>query len=135
MTTENDTQSRRVAYRTGEAPSASGAYSQAVQIGDVVWVAGQAGLDPKTRQFVGNDIQAQCHQTLRNLAAVLESAGLTLDDVVRVGVFLADLGERSLMNDVYRQYFTDPFPARTTVGAQLPDGMRIEIDAMAVARG
>lgn len=122
----------RQAFVADDAPAPSAGYSQVVKVGNVVWAAGQAGLDPRTREYVAADIEGQTQQALKNLEAVLAAAGARLDQVVRVGVFLASLEDRRRMNAVYDSFFGNPPPARTTVGAVLPDGMRIELDAMAV---
>lgn len=123
----------RRAFTTPDAPAPSAGYSQVVRVGDVIWTAGQAGLDPATRRFVSSDIEGQTIQALRNLEAVLAAAGASLDRVVRVGVFLSDLDLRPGMNSAYAGFFGEPAPARTTVGVTLPEGMLIEVDAMAVA--
>lgn len=122
----------RHAFDTSNAPAPSAGYSQVVQIGNVIWTAGQAGLDPQTRELVSPDIEGQTEQTFRNLEAVLKAAGTGLEHVIRVGVFLSDLSSRERMNAKYAEVFGDPPPARTTVGAVLPPGMLIEVDAMAV---
>src|SRR5690606_3574431 len=122
---------RRI-FATADAPQPSGGYSQAVRIGNLVWAAGQGGFDPTTRKLVGDDIESQTEQTMRNLEAVLVAAGAGLDDVVRVGVFISDLDLRSRMNVVYAPFFGENPPARTTVGVDLPAGLLVEIDAMAV---
>lgn len=122
----------RQSFTSVEAPAPSAAYSQVAQVGNVAWAAGQAGLDPVTRQFVSDDIAGQTRQALHNLRVALAGAGITLERVVRVGVYLADLDDRAAMNSVYEGFFGDPPPARTTVGASLPPGMLVEIDAMAI---
>ena len=123
----------RQAFTTADAPRPSAAYSQVVRVGNVIYTAGQAGLDPNTREFVSAEIEGQTVQALRNLQAALEAAGVNLSQVARVGVFLADLSLRAQMNAAYEGFFGEPAPARTTVGVDLPDGMLVEIDAVAVA--
>jgi len=115
------------------APKAIGPYSQAVDLGDLVFLSGQIPLDPASGQFVGTgDIQAQTERVLQNLQGVLQAAGLTLDHVVRTTVFMTDLAEFPRMNEVYAKYFTKDPPARSTVQvAALPRAARIEIDAIA----
>lgn len=117
---------------TTDAPQPAGHYSQAVRIGQVIWTAGQGGYDPETRRLVAADVEGQARQSLNNIRAALASCGANLVDVVRVGVFLADVDQRDSMNRVFKEYWpTDP-PARTTVGGALPGGMLVEIDAMAI---
>lgn len=97
----------------------------------MLWLSGQAGMDLRGA-LVSDDITAQTEKTFENLAAVLEGSGASLDDVVRVGVFLSDLGDFQAMNAVYEKWFTEPYPARTTVQAGLAVGMKVEIDVMAI---
>jgi 2-iminobutanoate/2-iminopropanoate deaminase len=100
--------------------------------GDAVYLSGQVGQDPATGRLVDGGAAAQTEQALRNLAAVLEAAGRTLDDVVRVGVYLADMRDFAAMNEVYARWFEPPYPARTTIGvAALPLGAAVEIDLVA----
>jgi len=122
----------RRTIRTDRAPAPIGPYSQAVLVGDTLYVAGQIGLDPATRELVAGGIQAETRQTLRNLQAVLDAAGFTFGDVVQTNVYLADLAEFSAMNEVYGKFFRDPAPARATVGVVVPKGARIEIALIAV---
>jgi 2-iminobutanoate/2-iminopropanoate deaminase len=116
-----------------QAPKAIGPYSQAVDLGDLVFLSGQIPLDPASGQFVGaGDIQAQTEQVLRNLQGVLQAAGLTLANVVRTTVYLVDLAEFARMNEIYGKYFASEPPARSTVQVvALPRGARVEIDAIA----
>ena len=117
-----------------QAPAALGPYSHAYRAGDFVICSGQTPIDPATGKLVEGDITAQTEQVLKNIAAVLNSAGLALADVVKTTVFMTDLSEFAVYNAVYASFFpTDP-PARSTVQvAALPLGARIEIEAMAVA--
>jgi 2-iminobutanoate/2-iminopropanoate deaminase len=95
--------------------------------------AGQIGLDPKTGEMVSGGIAGECRQALRNLEGVLEAAGLRLEHVAKVTVFLADMGEFAAMNAVYEEFFRAPYPARSAFGvAALPKGARVEIEAVAV---
>jgi len=122
---------RRI-IRTDRAPKAIGPYSQAVDLGDFVFVSGQIPIDPATQQLVSGDIGIQTDRVLKNLRAILEEAELSLADVVRTTVFLQDLGESPAMNEVYATHFPQDPPARSTLQvAALPKGARIEIDAIA----
>jgi reactive intermediate/imine deaminase len=123
----------RQPIHTDEAPQAIGTYSQAVRAGASVYLSGQIGLDPKTMVLV-EGIEAQIHQVLRNLQAVARAAGATLDDAVKVNVFLTDLADFARVNQVMAQYFSQPYPARAAVGvAALPRGALIEIEAILVS--
>ena len=111
---------------------AAGPFSQAVRGGDALYLSGQVGRDPATGRLAEGGVAAQAEQALRNLTAVLEAAGRTLDDVVRVGVYLTDMGDFAAMNEVYARAFEPPYPARTTIGvAALPLGAAVEIDLVA----
>ena len=113
-------------------PKAIGPYSQAVDLGDFVFVSGQIPIDPATQELVGGDIAVQTERVLTNLAGILGAAGLTLAHVVRTTVFLTDLGQFTAMNEVYARHFSDAPPARSTVQVSaLPKGVAIEIDAIA----
>ena len=116
---------------TPKAPTPVGPYSQAVISGGFVFVSGQIPLNPKTSKLVVGGIAAQTVQVLENLKAILESAGLTLDDVVKTSVFLSDLSDFQAFNSVYSRYFEVNPPARTTVQAELIAGVLVEIDAIA----
>ena len=118
---------------TDRAPAAVGPYSQAVRVGDLVFTAGQIPLDPDTSQLVAGDIQAQTRQALQNVQAVLEAAGASLANVVKVTVFLTDMGAFKAMNTIYGEFFSDAPPARSAVQVSaLPLGAQIEIEAIAV---
>jgi 2-iminobutanoate/2-iminopropanoate deaminase len=121
----------RKVVRTSEAPVPRGVYSQAIVANDFVFVAGQACVNPQTNEYEFGDIQSETRRTLLNIRAILEAAGSSLTDVVRVGVFLSDMKDFAGMNEVYKQFFPEDQPARTTVGAQLPK-IKIEIDCVAV---
>ena len=126
----------RRAVETADAPRALGPYSQAVAAGETVFCAGQVGLDPATGKLVPGGIAAETTRALENLAAVLAAAGLSLGDVVKTTVFLADLAEFAAMNEAYGRHFAPPYPARATVQvAALPAGARVEIDAIATGGG
>jgi 2-iminobutanoate/2-iminopropanoate deaminase len=119
-----------------KAPKPVGPYSQAIGSRDVIFCAGQIGLDPATGRLVSGGIVAETARVLDNLIAVLEETNLMLVDVVKTTVYLADLGEFAVMNEVYGRYFSTPYPARSTVGvAALPAGARVEIEAIATLPG
>ena len=116
---------------TEHAPRAVGAYSQAVRVGDTVYLSGQIPLDPATLQLVTGDIEAEIRRVFENLAAVAEAAGGSLANAVKVNVFLSDLAHFGKVNDIMATYIRQPYPARAAVGAaQLPRGARVEIDCV-----
>ncbi len=117
---------------TDLAPKPVAAYSQAVKVGNTLYLAGQGGFDAKTGQLVGEGIQEQTRQTLQNLKYVVEAAGGSMNDFVTVRVFISEHGEFPGMNEVYGEFFDKPYPARTTVSAGLGPGMKVEIDGIAV---
>jgi reactive intermediate/imine deaminase len=118
---------------TNAAPAAIGTYAQAVVAGQTVYLSGQIPLDPKTQQLVGDDPRGQIVQVLDNLAAVAAAAGGSLQDVVKLNVYLTDLGHFPLVNEIMAQYFSEPYPARAAVGvAALPRNARVEMDAVLV---
>ena len=123
----------RLKIQTEHAPAAIGPYSQAIKAGGFVFASGQIPIDPKTGEFVAGGIAEQTERVLKNLAAVLEAAGSSLDRVVKTTVFLADMKEFGAMNEVYGKFFTGAPPARATVAAAgLPRDARVEIEAIAV---
>ena len=118
---------------TDRAPQAIGTYSQAVRAGDTVYLSGQIPLDPATMTLVDGDIDAQIHRVFDNLAAVAEAAGGSFRDVVKLNVFLTDLGHFARVNDIMAEYFQQPYPARAAIGvAALPRGAGVEMDAVLV---
>ena len=120
------------AISSPDAPKAIGPYSQAVRSGQWLFVSGQVPLDPATGTIVEGDIAAQTHRVFANLAAVLKAGGRSFADVVKTTVFLADMNDFTVVNDVYGTYFTQPYPARATVEvARLPKDARVEIDLIA----
>ena len=127
----NKTNRRKVL--TDNAPRPAGPYSQAIISGGMIYVAGQAPINPKTGNIDGTTFEEQAVQVFENIKAILEAAGSSLGKVVRVNVYLANLDDFAKMNEVYRRYFTGDFPARTTVGAQLLLKMLIEVDCIAAA--
>lgn len=117
---------------TDAAPKAIGTYSQALRCGDTVYLAGQIGLDPATMEMAAG-IGPQIRRVLENLKAVAKAAGGSLDDVVKVTVYLADLGDFARVNEIMATFFTEPYPARAAVGvASLPRGALVEMDAIMV---
>lgn len=118
---------------TEKAPGAIGPYSQAVKAGNLVFVSGQIPIDPATGNFVSEDVAEQTEQVLKNLQAVLEAAGTSISSVVKTTVFLADMNDFGVMNEIYGRYFGENSPARATVqAARLPRDARVEIDCIAV---
>jgi 2-iminobutanoate/2-iminopropanoate deaminase len=121
------------AIETKNAPAAVGPYSQAVQIGDLIFCSGQIGIDPKTNNLVDADITLQTKQAFMNLTAVLNEAEADLNDVVKTTVFLQNISDYGAMNEVYASFFKKPFPARAAVEvAKLPKGALVEIECIAV---
>jgi 2-iminobutanoate/2-iminopropanoate deaminase len=121
----------RQALATAAAPAAIGPYSQGIAVGDLVFCSGQLGLDPATGALV-EGVEAQAERSLRNLAAVLDAAGLGFADVTKTTIFLVDMADFAAVNAVYARFMTDPPPARSTVGvAALPKGGLVEIEAIA----
>lgn len=119
--------------QTARAPAAIGTYSQAVRVGDTVYLSGQIPLDPATMQMVDASIEDEIHQVFRNLAAVAEAAGGTLADLVKLNVYLTDLAHFAKVNELMAQYVPQPYPARAAVGvAALPRGARVEADGVLV---
>ncbi len=122
----------RQAVSTTNAPAAIGPYSQAIALDGLVFCSGQLGLDPATGELVEGGVEAQAERALQNLVAVLDAAGLTMADVVKTTIFLADIGDFTTVNGVYGRYMPDPPPARSTVAvAALPKGGRVEIELVA----
>lgn len=123
----------RQPIKTENAPAAIGPYSQAIKANGFVFVSGQIPIDPHTGEFVAGGITEQTARVLKNLTAVLEAAGSSLEQVVKTTVFLADMKEFSSMNEVYKDFFPSPPPARSTVAAAgLPRDARVEIEAVAL---
>ena len=121
----------RIPISTEQAPAAIGPYSQAVRRGSFVFLSGQIPLDPATGQLVEGDISAQARRVFDNLRAVCAAAGGSFDDVVRVGIYLTDLGDFAAVNAVMAENFQAPFPARSTIEVSgLPRGARVEVDAI-----
>ena len=123
----------REIIHTDRAPAAIGTYSQAVKVGDTVYLSGQIPLDPVTLQIVAGDMDAQIRRVFDNLAAVARAAGGGLADTVKLNVFLTDLSHFALVNHIMAEYFPQPYPARAAIGvAALPRGAQVEMDAVLV---
>jgi 2-iminobutanoate/2-iminopropanoate deaminase len=124
----------RQAISTDGAPAAAGPYSQAIRAGDFVFTAGQLGLDPATGEFAASDVAGQAERAITNLRAILEEAGTGLDRLVKVTVYLADIGDWPAVNEVYARAIPEPFPARSAFAVRdLPKGALVEIEAIAAA--
>jgi len=116
---------------TPDAPAAIGTYSQAVRVGNTIWVSGQIPLDPATKELVKGDMEAQVRQVFENLKAIVVAAGATFDDVVKATIFLIDLSHFALVNKVMTEYFREPYPARAAVGVSaLPRGAQVEVECI-----
>jgi 2-iminobutanoate/2-iminopropanoate deaminase len=125
----------RSAIHTDSAPAAAGPYSQAIRTGDLVFTAGQLGIDPATGDLVGPDVASQAEAALGHLRSILEAAGSGLDQLAKVTVFLADIGDWPAVNEVYARIVPEPFPARSAFAVRdLPKGARVEIEAVAAVR-
>jgi 2-iminobutanoate/2-iminopropanoate deaminase len=118
--------------RTDKAPKPGGSYSQGIRAGNLLFTAGQVGINPATGELAGESIEAQTAQVLENLKGVLEAEGATLADVVKVTAFLTDMSLFAGYDAVYRTYFPEPRPARSSVGAKLAGAFLVEIEAVAV---
>lgn len=121
----------KVIINSENAPAAIGTYSQAVKIGTTVYLSGQIPLVPATMEFISEDFRAQAVQVFKNLAAVCEAAGGELQDMVKVQIYLIDLGQFAIVNEVMAEFFETPYPARAAIGVKaLPKGAQIEIDGI-----
>ena len=122
------------AISTADAPKAIGPYSPAVRAGQMVFISGQVPIDPATGNLIDGDIAAQTRRGFDNLGALLKAAGLSYANVVRTPVFLADMNDFAAMNQTYATFFSEPYPARSTVQvSRLPKDARVEIDVIAIA--
>lgn len=125
----------REPIHTDAAPAAAGPYSQAIRTGDLVFTAGQLGTDPATGEFAGPDVASQAEAAIGHLRAILEAAGSGLDRMVKVTVFLAEIGDWPAVNEVYVRLVPEPYPARSALAVKdLPKGARVEIEAVAAVR-
>jgi len=117
---------------TSTAPAAIGPYSQAILVGNLVYTSGQIPIDPATGSFIEGGIKAQTHQSLNNVQAILSEAGLSMSNVIKTTVFMADMNDFAAMNEVYAEFFTEPYPARSAVAVKtLPKGALVEIEVIA----
>lgn len=123
----------RTAVQTNAAPAAIGPYSQAIRSGEMVFTAGQIGLDPGSGELV-EGVAEQAERALRNLSAILDAAGTSMERVIKTTIFLADMADFATVNEVYARHISSPYPARSTVAvAALPKGALVEIEAVALA--
>ena len=123
----------RETIHSDNAPAAIGTYSQAIKVGNTVWLSGQIPLDPATMETAGDDIETQAHQVFKNLRAVAEAAGGNLDQMVKLNISMTDLGHFARVNEIMAEYFSLPYPARACVGvAALPRNVMIEVEAIMV---
>ena len=121
---------------TENAPQAIGPYSQAVKAGDLMFISGQIPLNPSTGDLVSGSIEDEANQVLNNLKSICEAAGHSLEDVVKITIFLTDLSNFAVVNEVMKQYFQEPYPARATIEVSgLPLGVNVEIEAIVSTNG
>lgn len=124
---------QQITTKSGASPV--GAYSQGLRAGDFIFVSGQGPLDPETGEYKKGDIQSETRQVFENIKSILEAAGTSMENVVKVNVYLRDINDFAAMNEVYKTYFQTPFPARTTIQAgALPRGFAVEIECIAKAK-
>ena len=125
--------SNKAVINTDKAPAAIGPYSQAIKAGNTVYMSGQIPLNPETMEIVSDDFEAQARQVFTNLQAVCEEAAGSLQDIVKLNLYLVDLGNFAIVNQVMEEYFTAPYPARAAVGVKaLPKGAQVEAEAVMV---
>ncbi|WP_226584762.1 RidA family protein [Halobacillus litoralis] len=118
---------------TDKAPGAIGPYSQAADLGNLVFISGQIPLDPASMEFVSEDVTEQTKQVMENIHAILKEAGLTFQNVVKMNIYLASMDDFSSVNEVYASYLSEPYPARAAVEvSKLPKGAKVEIEATAL---
>lgn len=123
--------SNRAVIATSAAPAAIGPYSQAIKVGNTVWISGQIPLDPETMELVTGSIEKEAERVFQNLAAVAQAAGGSLADAVKINISLTDLGDFNAVNEVMKRFFNEPYPARACVQvAALPRGVAIEVEAI-----
>jgi reactive intermediate/imine deaminase len=116
---------------TTNAPAAIGTYSQATRVGNTIWVSGQIPMDPATKELVTGDMEAQVRRVFENMKAIVLASGASLDEVVKVSIFLVDLAHFALVNKVMAEYFREPYPARAAIGvASLPRGAQVEAECI-----
>ncbi len=125
--------SNRAVIQTSQAPEAIGTYSQAVKVGDTVYLSGQIPLDPETMEIVSDDFEAQTVQVFKNLKAVCEASGGSLQELVKLNIFLTDLSHFATVNEVMSRFFSQPYPARAAIGvAALPKNAQVEMDGILI---
>jgi 2-iminobutanoate/2-iminopropanoate deaminase len=125
------TMAEKVSFHTDKAAELGGPYSQAIIYKNMIYLSGQGAVDPSTNQLTTGAIEKEAKLALENIKIIMESAGSSLDNILQVNVYLTDIREYARFNDVYRDYFSDPMPARTCVEVkQLPFGLRVEIDTV-----
>ncbi|WP_028784727.1 RidA family protein [Thalassobacillus devorans] len=118
---------------TNKAPAAIGPYSQAVDVGDVIYISGQIPLDPSTQEFVSDNVKEQAEQVMKNLGGILEEAGLDYSHIAKANIYLDSMDDFAVVNDVYASFLSEPYPARAAVEvSKLPKGAKVEIEAIAV---
>lgn len=123
----------RTIIHTEKAPAAIGTYSQAVKIGNTVYLSGQIALNPETMEMVEGDISNRIHRVFQNIEAVCQAAGGTLQDIAKLNIYLTDLANFATVNEIMAEYFQQPYPARAAVGvAQLPKATDVEVDAVLI---
>lgn len=123
----------KTAIHTEQAPAAIGPYSQGIKAGNTIYVSGQIPIDPAAGEFAGDDIAAQTRQSLTNIREILKAGGADMSHVVKTTVLLKDIADFAAMNEVYAEFFTEPYPARAAFqAAALPKGALVEIEAIAV---
>jgi 2-iminobutanoate/2-iminopropanoate deaminase len=125
--------SKKICVYPADAPVPAGAYSPAIAVGNLVFVSGQTPERPGTDELVEGDIEIQARQVMENIKNILAAAGCNMDDVVKVSAHLLDINDFPGYNEIYKTYFTKPFPARTTVQSVIPGGSLVEIDVIAVS--
>ena len=124
---------KKVIIKTQKAPSAIGPYSQAIEAGNLLFVSGQISIKPETNEFIDGEVEVQTEQVLENIKAILEAGNSSLEDVVKVTIYLQDIKDFALVNKVYSRYFENSLPARATVEvSNLPKNAKLEIDAIAI---
>ena len=133
---QEPTEMQKEIISTENAPQAIGPYSQAVKAGNLMFISGQIPLDPKTGDLVSESIDEQAKQVLNNIKSICEAAGQSIDDIVKISIFLTDLENFAIVNEVMKEYFAEPYPARATVEVSgLPLGVNVEIEAIVLING
>ena len=133
---QEPTEMQKEIISTENAPQAIGPYSQAVKAGNLMFISGQIPLDPKTGDLVSESIDEQAKQVLNNIKSICEAAGQSIDDIVKISIFLTDLENFAIVNEVMKEYFAEPYPARATVEVSgLPLGVKVEIEAIVLING